>query len=246
MPKCSLLQMLAAVTLLTGCVVPNLGGIVDSIGREVVVIEPNRAHPKDLVIYELDDAYYVEVQGTWQHVKACSCYSWDPYQGRCGGFHLWSQHDKTAPKETFLIRLSSWSVEHLLQKKVPEDSDDRTYISSSEFDYTRAKRCTPRPKLLPQYPDNSKPAYGAADEYYTQAGIPVRERYSWLHVCTQPLAWAAEIIDVPLTVTINAPIYVLLTPYLFAQEALIQTGVYAPWEDEKSVMPVVELVPAES
>ena len=48
--------MLAAVTLLTGCVVPNLGGIVDSIGREVVVIEPNRAHPKDLVIYEPDDA----------------------------------------------------------------------------------------------------------------------------------------------------------------------------------------------
>ena len=41
--------MLAAVTLLTGCVVPNLGGIVDS-------IEPNRAHPKDLVIYEPDDA----------------------------------------------------------------------------------------------------------------------------------------------------------------------------------------------
>ena len=144
MPKCSLLQMLAAVTLLTGCVVPNLGGIVDSIGREVVVIEPNRAHPKDLVIYELDDAYYVEVQGTWQHVKVRSCYSWDPYQGRCGGFHLWSQHDKTAPKEPFLIRLSSWSVEHLLQKKVPEDSGDRTYISSSEFDYTRAKRCTPR------------------------------------------------------------------------------------------------------
>ena len=168
-------------SLLSSCVVPNLGGVVDAVGRETTVVVPNNGHPKDLRVYELDNAYYVEVQATWQHVSARCFHSWDPFQGSCGGFRFWEQHDASAPKEIFLQRLSAWEVEHLLQKKVPEASGP-SFVPQAEFDYTRAKLCKPRPKLLRQYPDDSKWAYGEADDYYgsgpaVQAAADIRARY---------------------------------------------------------------------
>ena len=232
-------------SLLSSCVVPNLGGVVDAVGRETTVVVRNNGHPKDLRVYELDNAYYVEVQATWQHVSARCFHSWDPFQGSCGGFRFWEQHDASAPKEIFLQRLSAWEVEHLLQKKVPEASGP-SFVPQAEFDYTRAKLCKPRPKLLRQYPDDSKWAYGEADDYY-HCPDNGAARCSWLHYTMQPVAWAAKVVDVPLTVAINAPIYVFLMPWFATQEVLVQSGLYAPWEEE-TVTPtplVLPVVPEE-
>ena len=81
-----LFTLAALGTLLSSCIVPNFSGVADAVGREKLVSEPNDGHPKDLVVYKLGDAYYVEVQATWQHVSERSFYFWDPFQGRSGGF----------------------------------------------------------------------------------------------------------------------------------------------------------------
>ena len=218
---------------LSSCIVPNLSGVADAVGREKLVSVPNDGHPKDLVVYKLGDAYYVEVQASWQHVSERSFYFWDPFQGRRGGFRFWERHNTNAPKETYLRLLWADQVQDLLQKKVAEPPQDApALIPQAEFDYSRAVRCTPRPKRFPDYQDESKLVYGNADDYYS---VCYRERASWAHYAMQPVSWLAWAVDVPLTVAVNAPIYALMLPWAATQEVLIQTGVYAPWEEEASL-----------
>ena len=227
-----LFTLAALGTLLSSCIVSNFNGVADAVGREKLVSEPNDGHPKDLVVYKLGDAYYVEMQATWQHVSERSFYSWDPFQGKRGGLHFWRGHNSNAPKETYLRLLSAEQVDGLLQKKVAEAPDGTpTLISATEFDYSRAKRCTPRPKRFPDYQDESKLVYGNADDYYYS--VCYRERTSWAHYAMQPVSWLAWAVDVPLTVAINAPLYLMIAPVGAAEQVMIQTTGDVPWLKEE-------------
>jgi hypothetical protein len=227
----SKLLALAGVLSLSSCIVPNFSGVSDAVGREKLVSVPNDGHPKDLVVYKLGDAYYVEVQATWQHVSERSFYFWDPFQGRTGGFRFWERYNRDAPKETYLLLLSANEVDGLLQKKVAEAPDGTpTLISATEFDYARAKRCTPRPKRFPDYQDESKLVYGNADDYYS---VCYRERASWAHYAMQPVSWLAWAVDIPLTVAINAPLYLMIAPVGAAEQVMIQTTGDVPWLKEE-------------
>lgn len=235
---CKLFVPVAAGVLLSSCMKPNLGGVVDAIGREVTVMEPNGGHPKDLKVYKLDGLYYVEVQLTWQHVKERCLYYDSICDGRLGGFSLWDEHDKTAPKETYLLLLQDVDVKDLLQKKVENSTKGAPkLISQAEFDYARAERCVPRPKRYRKYQDESKLVYGRADEYYSS--YTCMERRSWLNMTLKPLAWVAHVVDVPLTLAINAPLYTLMLPCMATQEMLVQTGLYEPWEEPVQPLPII-------
>lgn len=234
MKQRALFTLAAMGALLSSCIVSNFSGVADAVGREKLVSVPNDGHPKDLVVYKLGDAYYVEVQATWQHVSTRSFYFWDPFQGRTGGFRFWERYNRDAPKETYLLLLSANEVDGLLQKKIAEAPDGTpTLISATEFDYARAKRCTPRPKRFPKYHDESKMVYGEADDYYSF--FIHRERYSWAHYAMQPVSWLAWAVDIPLTVAINAPLYLMIAPVGAAEQVMIQTTGDVPWLKEETL-----------
>lgn len=222
----------------SGCIAPNFSGVVDAIGRETTVFEPNDGHPRDLVVYRLGDAYYVEVQATWQHVPARCLYFSDPFQGETGGFRLWTEHDEQAPKHTYLVRLSACEVDNLLQKKVPYPPEDSARIIPKEqFDYKNARRCMTNPRRFPQY-NSSKLSYGRADNYYRTYAW-TQERRSWLNYAVQPLSWAMWAVDIPVGVAINGTLYLLMAPVMATQEVMIQQFGYEPWAEEPLPGPVI-------
>lgn len=219
--KVACLGIMASALGLSSCVVPGIQELADDIGVERGHRAEADAHPKNSVVYRLDDVYYLEIQLHFAPVESCMfehCDFWgNSHAAFCVGYKS-KEAIEAMPSERYLVKLSPCHVADLLQRKVSEPpADAPELIAAADFDYSRAERCPAKPVKLKKYNSNTK-EYGKASDYCPYIN-PVR--YTAWHTATRPLAWAAWGVEIPVFVATNAVYYATVVPFDILVESLL-------------------------
>ncbi len=201
--------------------VPGIQELADEIGVQNGYWADTDKSPHDLVVYRLDDAYYLDAQLRFVPVVSSMFEHCDMFGNSDALFYVGYRSDEeiaAVPAERYMVKLSPDNVADLLQRKVAPPSEDApALIAAADFDFARAERCPANPVKFKKYNSPIK-EYGKAQDYYPY-GYPIRHTF-WYTV-SRPLAWASWGVEIPMFVATNAVYYAVVVPFDTIVEGLL-------------------------
>ncbi len=194
---------LAAVGVSSCTVSTNFGGLLNDIGvKEAYYIAPKATAvgpitdlprelaPSDLCIYQLGDAYYMELHCRYLQISSGLFRVWSVRGGGSDSVEVLARDRKAryeTPVESFMVLMDSDTIKKCLQITVPEPpKDTKAFIAYRDFDFRTATRCKPNPER-----DAATGQYYNLNDYFPE--MPLRK--STLHFVLQPLAWPLMAIE---------------------------------------------------